>query len=274
MSKHRDRKSETKDLPEHTGKSLTHDVSKIVTQSTRVEPRVELVGIRSSLLEDSIEVLIVLDRRILFRSTRSKLETNDSATSVSRNVSESVVSGSLGTGLFGVDELTSILLFLLSDSRIGFVTVGRTVLARVAVLLLLFLLLLGESRTMGRNDVIVESVLGVRNLVGTSPDSLTVCVVVGEEEFGSDDFVDEDGFLGVLLATRTDRSGRRVGVEVVATESLVVRFDDSISDLFEVGHRFTGRSLLGPRPGVSEPELGYEMKSSGFRSSVVSGDSN
>lgn len=55
---------------------------------------------------------------------------------------------------------------------------------------------------------------------------------------------------------------------------LVIGLNHSFSNLFEGWHFRTGRLVLGPGPGVSEPELRDDMKRSRVGSSIVSSNSD
>ena len=95
------------DVPEHTTQSLSHDVLQIITDTVPGDTAVELVGIHTSFLDIIIKELFIQNGRIFIGSSSSHLEPDDDASSLSRNAVKDVVCSGLGTGLVGVDELSS-----------------------------------------------------------------------------------------------------------------------------------------------------------------------
>jgi hypothetical protein len=160
---------------------------------------------------------------------------------------------------------------------------------------------LGLGRSVGLDDVIMESVLDVCRLVLSVVESLKgtkegngyrssellgaqsqrlnewierrgihlkVGIVLGEHQLGHDArSVDKND----ASISRRSRSGRRRAVEMGSSERLVVDLDRSVPRLV---HPRASRLLLGPGPGVSEPELRDDVEVGRLRSSVVGRDSD
>jgi len=124
---------------------------------------------------------------------------------------------------------------------------------------------------MSWDDVIVESVLGVRVLILTIVESLEVGLVLSEEK-SRDDLLIVDWLRSFSTsARRGGRSWRGRTVEVRTSKVLVIGLDNVVIHLL---HLWFGWLLLWPEPIVLEEHLRNDVKVGWVRSTIVCADTN
>jgi hypothetical protein len=78
---------------------------------------------------------------------------------------------------------------------------------------------LGKRRAMGHDDVVMESILDIRNGVLPAIESLEIGLILGKQHLRGDTLIDNDGLSGRsrALFDGLDRAGRLVQVAVHPT---------------------------------------------------------